>query len=272
MNYTTDQAAWVEATDGLRKMMQADALTRIETEVRAARADKVKPENVWNQGQVEKATSQARGVALRAIAEMVEYQGVRNPQHTDPNWAPNSVEVTKAQDVKANRYAGACVECGSWVEAEQGALVKNSSGKWAAQHTTCPPKTETPAPAATETAPVSGLDLSGLPSGYFAVPDGDTRLKVHIQQGKPGTKWDGYTFVKDGATYGEFQSKRYGMQRPGQAYNGGIQDQLTIIAADPKAAAVAYGRLVGRCGICGAKLENADSVAAGIGPICAQGF
>lgn len=114
----------------------------------------------------------------------------------------------------------------------------------------------------------SALDLSKIPSGHYAVPGGDTRLKVRIDQGT--NKWEGFTFVKDGAEYGSGQ--RYGMQRPGQAYSGMILEQLKVIAADPAAASRAYGRLVGRCGVCGRKLEDAASVAAGIGPICASKF
>lgn len=110
-----------------------------------------------------------------------------------------------------------------------------------------------------------GLDLSKVPSGLYAVPNGDTRLKVRISQGED--KWQGFTFVTDGAEYG--QGRRYGMQRPGQTYRGDIQAQLTVIAADPRAAAAAYGRLVGSCGLCGRKLEDPESVARGIGPICA---
>ena len=123
------------------------------------------------------------------------------------------------------------------------------------------------APAASSPAPATegGLDLSSLPSGHYAVPDGDSRLKVFIQQGKG--KWAGWTFVKDGAEYG--QGTRYGMQRPGETYRGKIEAALTAILDDPEAAVKAYGRLTGTCGICGRHLEDADSVAAGIGPICA---
>lgn len=110
-----------------------------------------------------------------------------------------------------------------------------------------------------------GLDLSNVPSGRYAVPDGDTRLKVIIDHGEG--KWEGFTFVRDGAEYGA--GRRYGMQRPGQSYRGAIQAQLTVIAADPRAAAVAYGRLVGCCALCGRLLEDSESVARGIGPICA---
>jgi Family of unknown function (DUF6011) len=112
----------------------------------------------------------------------------------------------------------------------------------------------------------TGLDLSKLPEGYYAVPQGDTRLKVRIDKPGPPSKWAGFIFVSDGAEYG--QAKRYGRQAPGRTYTGDIVPQLRAILADPVAACAAYGHLVGRCGVCGRKLEDAESVARGIGPIC----
>lgn len=112
-----------------------------------------------------------------------------------------------------------------------------------------------------------GLDLSDLPSGLYGVPNGDTRLKVRVEHGKPGTKWEGWTFVKDGAEYG--QQKRYGLQRPGQAYQGDIVPALEAIKADPQEAMKEYARLTGKCGVCNRPLEDEESVARGIGPICA---
>lgn len=129
-------------------------------------------------------------------------------------------------------------------------------------------KPATPPVKPRESTWVPPLDLSKIPSGRYAVPDGDTRLKVIIDQGEG--KWVGFTFVKDGAEYGA--GRRYGMQRPGQSYRGDIQAQLTVIAADPRAAAVAYGRLVGCCALCGRRLEDSESVARGIGPICAAKY
>lgn len=111
-----------------------------------------------------------------------------------------------------------------------------------------------------------GLDLSNLIAGKYAVPNGDTRLKVQIDQGKAGTKWANFTFVKDGAAYG--QQKRYGMQKPGATYKGEITEALRAILADPLAAMAAYGHLTSTCGMCGRPLEDAQSVARGIGPIC----
>ena len=127
------------------------------------------------------------------------------------------------------------------------------------------PVTATAAPV----APVAGLDLSGLPSGTYAVPNGETRLKVEIQNVTKG-KWAGWVFVKDGAEYGRGES--YGRQAPGKAYQGKIVEQLRVILADPQEATAAYGRLTGTCGLCHRPLEDEESVARGIGPICARKF
>lgn len=52
-----------------------------------------------------------------------------------------------------------------------------------------------------------------------------------------------------------------------------LQEQsLLTAAADPRAAAVAHGKLTGSCACCGRELTNPESVALGIGPICAGRF
>jgi hypothetical protein len=118
-------------------------------------------------------------------------------------------------------------------------------------------------------APVgTGLDLSRVPAGRYAVPNGDTRLKVLIRKPDAPGKWAGWVFVSDAAEYGS--RRNYGKQAPGKTYSGQIFSELRAIAADPKAAAIAYGKLTGTCSICGRRLENEESVAAGIGPICAN--
>jgi hypothetical protein len=118
-------------------------------------------------------------------------------------------------------------------------------------------------------SPVVGLDLSGLPSGTYGVPGGDTRLKVEIKNVSKG-KWAGWVFVSDGAVYGE--GTRYGRQAPGATYQGRIEDQLRAILSDPQEATAAYGRLTGTCGLCHRPLEDEESVARGVGPICARKF
>ncbi len=114
-----------------------------------------------------------------------------------------------------------------------------------------------------------GVDLRDLPSGTYAVPNGDTRLKLRVKHVAAG-KWAGWTFVDDGAEYGHRQ--KYGYARPEEFYHGKVEEQLRKICADPLEAAKEYGRITGTCGVCGKKLENPESVAAGIGPICAGKF
>lgn len=45
-------------------------------------------------------------------------------------------------------------------------------------------------------------------------------------------------------------------------------EEITMLAADPATAAVAYGKATSNCAVCGKFLENPESVARGIGPIC----
>ena len=47
---------------------------------------------------------------------------------------------------------------------------------------------------------------------------------------------------------------------------------LLRIAADPRKAAVDFGRLTGKCACCGRKLTNKVSVDLGIGPICLESW
>jgi len=76
-------------------------------------------------------------------------------------------------------------------------------------------------------------------------------------------------FVKAGKAWG---SDRYGMAKTGRGYTGRHGDLIERLAADPLAAAAAYGRDTGECGICHRELTNPESVAAGIGPICRSRF
>ena len=122
-------------------------------------------------------------------------------------------------------------------------------------------KTVTPEPTVKST----GVNLTGLPSGMYAVPNGNTRLKVAINSPDSG-KWKGWVFVNDGAAYGA--QTKYGSQRPGQDYKGQIVNELQTIVDNPVEAMRAYGKLTGTCGRCRRPLEDEESVAYGIGPVC----
>lgn len=112
------------------------------------------------------------------------------------------------------------------------------------------------------------VDLTPLVKGYYAVPDGDTRLKIAIRRPGKNSRWHGWTFVDDGAAYGS--RRTYGKQAPDGTYAGSIQEQLRAVLANPLEAMKAYGHLTGSCGKCGRILEDEQSVALGIGPICAS--
>lgn len=113
----------------------------------------------------------------------------------------------------------------------------------------------------------SALDLTGIPSGCYAVPGGETRLKVRIEAPVEG-KWSGWVFVSDAAVYGG--GRKYGRQAPGKTYSGDIVEALRAIVADPREAMAEYGRLTETCGLCGRALEDKVSVERGIGPHCAK--
>lgn len=115
------------------------------------------------------------------------------------------------------------------------------------------------------------IDLTGLPTGRYAVPGGDSRLKVLVRSlvgpEHASDRWAGFVFVSDAAEYG--RRRRYGMQRPGKWYVGEIENELRAILANPQGAAVAYGKLTSHCSVCGRPLEDSESIARGIGPVCA---
>lgn len=160
--------------------------------------------------------------------------------------------------VRPNKFAGTCSKCGGHVEAGAGTL-SGSKGAWKTDHVECP--------ATVVAEPSDAIDLSSIPAGRYAVPNGATRLKIEIDKPTEGN-WAGWIFVKDAAEYGANQ--RYGSQKPGKLYAGRVRDELRAILADPREAAAAYGHLTGTCGMCGRPLEEESSVARGIGPKCAQ--
>lgn len=51
-----------------------------------------------------------------------------------------------------------------------------------------------------------------------------------------------------------------------------VASEVVAVASDPRQAAVAYGKKYGSCSCCGRELSNAESIALGIGPICATKY
>lgn len=102
----------------------------------------------------------------------------------------------------------------------------------------------------------------GLPSvaaGRYALTAEDGSTMFYKVDRPSEGKFAGWTFVKWVRDSG-YESA---LKKP-QAEN-----VLAKIAEDPLGALVAYGRETGVCGVCGRTLRDPESVAMGIGPICA---
>jgi len=103
-----------------------------------------------------------------------------------------------------------------------------------------------------------------IPDSRYALIREDGPAFYELRTGTKG-QWKGFQFLERliGAP-GDW--KRTPIK--GQAK----KNILAEIGADPKAAAVAYGTLHNSCAVCHSPLTDPDSLAAGIGPICAKRF
>ena len=115
-----------------------------------------------------------------------------------------------------------------------------------------------------------------------------SRIEALLHQAKrnglkrPVFRADGLTFSlagKDsrnaGAVYvkagGEYAGKIVGGKFSAVAAAPlGTGDKIAAIAADPRGKAIDYGRETGTCACCGRTLTDKQSIALGIGPICAE--
>lgn len=109
------------------------------------------------------------------------------------------------------------------------------------------------------TKPVEPAKATKCPEGHYAVTgeDGTTDFYL-VEHGKPGSKWAAFVFLS------QQLSDEY-VPVKGSA-KGAI---LGKIESDPLEAAKRYGVELGVCGVCHKTLTNPDSIAAGIGPVCA---
>lgn len=111
-----------------------------------------------------------------------------------------------------------------------------------------------------------------------AMDSGIKRPKLRVEGfvfsvAPPSGKNAGQIYVKEGTDY---ESKYFGkINVDGEFVKG--RDcfesdiaQLKSVSADVLGAAVAYGQKTGNCSCCGRELTKAESIEAGIGPICAE--
>lgn len=101
-------------------------------------------------------------------------------------------------------------------------------------------------------------------SDYALVKTDGTYIFYRVRRGKKG-KWAGFVFV----------DQLVGSQGDWAKYpvKGQNKDQvLRSLASDPHGHALAFSREHGVCACCGSPLSDADSIARGFGPVCAQRF
>lgn len=94
---------------------------------------------------------------------------------------------------------------------------------------------------------------------------------VILSPAPAGGRNPGAIYVKDRGTkeyLGKVADGRFVCSAAGQ----GRKAEVAEIARDPKAAAIAYGKEYGICSVCGRELSDPESVAAGIGPVCASKY
>ncbi len=121
---------------------------------------------------------------------------------------------------------------------------------------------------------VSGIDLTPIREAFAVAAANGRKSPTYRAEGLLISRAPdhgqnaGALYVKDGATYsGKIVADVF---QPTREAAADVPARLLIIAADPAAASIKYGRATGSCGVCGRELTRKDSIAAGIGPICAS--
>jgi uncharacterized protein DUF6011 len=101
-------------------------------------------------------------------------------------------------------------------------------------------------------AELASKPVKVVPAGWYLVDGVEYQVKIAKKSKAP------YLISKDGEYLG--------------ALKGDAPKILSAIEADPIGLAKEYGKATGTCGICSKTLTNPDSIALGIGPVCAGKF
>lgn len=108
------------------------------------------------------------------------------------------------------------------------------------------------------------LEIPTVPESKYALYDGQGKIIFYeVKTGKG--KWSHMQFV-DRLVGHPGDWMRYPVKGKAKA------DVLLDLDMNPKAAAVRFGKHFTVCACCGAPLSDPDSIAAGVGPVCATRF
>lgn len=101
-----------------------------------------------------------------------------------------------------------------------------------------------------------------MPAGKYALQDDDNTWRFYQVDKPTEGRWKGYTFIKLlVGSPGNYRQVDIGAVRR--------HEILEIIDANAKQAMVDYGLQSGHCGRCSSPLTDPESLARGLGPICA---
>lgn len=118
------------------------------------------------------------------------------------------------------------------------------------------------------TAPA--VDVSKIEQAFATAREkGIKRPKLRLDAFKfAPAKTSDAIYVTEGETYlGKVLGGKFLAVPP---CTGEQRDRIVAAAADPHAAAVAYGQRTGACAVCGRELVVTESVDLGIGPVCRE--
>lgn len=166
------------------------------------------------------------------------------------------VAPTPKLEVRTNKYGGRCLTCNKWIEEGAGAIEK-VDGKWRVRH--LDPADPACVPEAAQ-APAVAAEKVTLDEGFYLVNEDIYKLQYGKESGKLYAK-KLVAGEQDGKPHGHFDFA------PGALHlvrSEGLP--LTLAQAQE------FGHKFSFCAICGAFLENTESVERGIGPVCFAKF
>lgn len=183
---------------------------------------------------------------------------------TSASRAPTTSRTT--QKPKANTYGGDCANCGVYVKADQGRIVK-VDGRWKAAHLDADACTAAATAKAEQQAQPQAerpaRKTYAIPTGYYAVPssrtDGQDFDFYHVNTPIEGKKWFTYNFVD--AVIGGQGRVKISREQQKVALD-------TIEFATPELAGKAYAKAIGNCCKCNLLLTDDDSRTRGMGLKC----
>lgn len=106
------------------------------------------------------------------------------------------------------------------------------------------------------------FDPTTVPAGRYALTAGGETAFYQVDRPTKG-RWDGWTFVN---------LIHAGGDRIRQIKGGERGKVLARLSINPTSYSTQYGQHTGTCGVCSRLLSDPESVARGIGPVCARKF